>query len=275
MKIAHPTIAVLTYRILKSTQIFALVFLFLPSSIFALKSMNILLLRCYFIIGAMAFLSFPLSTTAQTLDSDQLPPSPGAEGYRPAAIDYSATTGYRVIIPGDNPSLLAQAKALEPTAFLQTLNGQRFIQVGLYGNESIARQQVSRFQSQGMPVIIQGSGVQNPSALPNATPSALPNLSAPSQLPSTYSNSNPNVLPVVQTTAKGYYVIVPTQPGDVNFVQSQLNQLGIPSQYIFLRDRPFGMHHAIGVFSQRSQADTMASLIRSRGSLDSRVHYER
>ena len=80
---------------------------------------------------------------------------------------------------------------------------------------------------------------------------------------------------MVQTTAKGYYVIVPTQPGDVNFVQSQLNQLGIPSQYIFLRDRPFGIHYAIGVFSQRSQADTMASLIRSRGNLDSRVHYER
>ena len=230
--------------------------------------MNILILRYCSIIGAMALLSFSVHATAQVPEADQLPPSPGAEVYRPAAIDYSAIGGYRVIIPGDNPNLLVQAKALEPTAFLQTLNGQRFIQVGLYGNESIARQQVSRFQSQGMPVIIQEARVPNSSSLPNLSPA-----SAPSQLP--FSSNNPSALPVVQTTAKGYYVIVPTQPGDVNFVQSQLNQLGIPSQYIFLRDRPFGMHHAIGVFSQRSQADTMASLIRSRGSLDSRVHYER
>ena len=245
--------------------------------------MNIPFSRCCFmsfsLIGVATFLSFPLNVTAQISDSDQLPPSPAAEGYRPSVIDYNAGSsagntsmaGYRVIIPSDNPSLLAQAKALEPTAFLQTLNGQRFIQVGLYGNESIARQQVARFQTQGMPVILQGSAVPNSSSLPN-----LP--SAPSQLPSIHSNpnsNNPNALPVVQTTAKGYYVIVPTQPGDVNFVQSQLNQLGIPSQYIFLRDRPFGIHYAIGVFSQRSQADTMASLIRSRGNLDSRVHYER
>ena len=224
-------------------------------------------------------LSFPIYVNAQIPDSDQLPPSPAAEGYRPSAIDYSSTpgyaTGYRVIIPSDNPSLLAQAKTLEPTAFLQTLNNQRFIQVGLYGNESIAQQQVARFQAQGMPVIIQGSGVPIASAVPNVSP----NLSiAPSQLPSIYSpnnGNNPSALPVVQTTAKGYYVIVPTQPGEVNSVQSQLNQLGIPSQYVFLRDRPFGIHYAIGVFSQRRQADTMASLIRSRSQLDSRVHYER
>ncbi len=233
--------------------------------------MNIALFtpRCGFMIGVAVVLSFPINATAQIPNSDQLPPPPVAEGYSPSTLNYSAATGYRVVIPGDDPSLLAQAKSLEPTAFLQTLNGQRVIQVGLYGNESIARQQVARFQAQGIPVILQGAGVPNP-------PSAPPNLlSAPSQLPPSHSSNHPNALPVVQTTAKGYYVIVPTQSGDVNFVQSQLNQLSIPSQYIFLRDRPFGIHYAIGVFSQRSQADTMASLIRSRGSLDARVHYER
>ena len=247
-------------------------------------SITRLLTRYSSMIGFTVLLSSPINAIAQVPDSDQLPPSPAAEGYRPSAINYSSTTtGYRVIIPSDNPSLLAQAKALEPTAFLQTLNNQRFIQVGLYGNESIAQQQVARFQAQGMPVILQGSGVPIASAVPNVSP----NLSiAPSQLPSVYSpnnnpsnnpnnSNNPSTLPVVQTTAKGYYVIVPTQPTEVNNVQSQLNQLGIPSQYVFLRDRPFGIHYAIGVFSQRRQADTMASLIRSRGQLDSRVHYER
>lgn len=241
-------------------------------SFFTLKFMNIALFtsRCGFMIGIAVILSFPINATAQIPDSEQLPPPPAAEGYSPSALDYSAATGYRVVIPSDNANLLAQAKALEPTAFLQTLNGQRVIQVGLYGNESIARQQVARFQAQGMPVILQGGGVPNaPSTLPS-----LPPLSAPSQLPPISNTNNPNALPVVQTIAKGYYVIIPTQSGEVNFVQSQLNQSGIPSQYIFLRDRPFGIHYAIGVFSQRSQADKMASLIRSRGNLDARVHYE-
>lgn len=222
-------------------------------------------------IGIAVILSFPISAIAQTPDSEQLPPPPAAESYSPSILNYSAANSYRVVIPSDSSDLLAQAKALEPTAFLQTLNGQRVIQVGLYGNESIARQQVARFQAQGIPVILQGGGVPNsPSALPS-----LPPLSAPSQRPPANTINSPNALLVVQTIAKGYYVIVPTQPGEVSFVQSQLNQSGVPSQYLFLRDRPFGIHYAIGVFSQRTQADKMASLIRNRSNLDARVHYER
>ncbi len=215
------------------------------------------------------------NAVAQNTYADQLPPSPAAETYGAPSMTYNAApinavpmTAFRVIIPSDNPTLLAQAKAIEPTAFLQTLNGQRVIQVGLYGNESIARQQVARFQNQGMPVMMQSAEGVSPSA-PMA-PQPLPPLN-----PNHSTGFNPNPLSVVQTSAKGYYVIIPTAPNDVNAVQAQLNQLGIPSQYIFLRDRPFGIHYAIGVFSQRSQADKMADLLRSRAQLDSRVHFER
>jgi hypothetical protein len=230
------------------------------------------------------------NAVAQNTYADQLPPSPAAEvygapsmTYNTAPINASPMTAFRVIIPSDNPTLLAQAKAIEPTAFLQTLNGQRVIQVGLYGNESIARQQVTRFQSQGMPVMIQSAEGSSPSVpiAPQPLPALSPNHSTgfnPNTFnPNTFNPNafNPNPLPVVQTSAKGYYVIIPTAPSDVNAVQAQLNQLGIPSQYIFLRDRPFGIHYAIGVFSQRSQADKMADLLRSRAQLDSRVHFER
>jgi hypothetical protein len=220
------------------------------------------------------------NAVAQNTYADQLPPSPAAEVYGAPSMTYNTApmTAFRVIIPSDNPTLLAQAKAIEPTAFFQTLNGQRVIQVGLYGNESIARQQVTRFQNQGMPVMIQSAeGISSsvpmaPQPLPALSPNHSTGFNPNAFNPNAF---NPNPLPVVQTSAKGYYVIIPTAPSDVNAVQAQLNQLGIPSQYIFLRDRPFGIHYAIGVFSQRSQADKMADLLRSRAQLDSRVHFER
>ena len=65
------------------------------------------------------------------------------------------TTAYRVIIPSDNSTLLDQAKAIEPTAFVQLLDGQRVIQVGLFGTEALALQQIARFQAIGMPVRMQ------------------------------------------------------------------------------------------------------------------------
>lgn len=236
--------------------------------------MNIALFasRSWSIVWIPALLSFPTTcfptvAVAQNSYSDQLPPAPVMDSYG-APINSAPTTtytvanpaGYRVIIPGENPSLLLQARAIEPTAFLQTLNGQRVIQVGVYRNETIARQQVARFQSQGIPVILQATGAT--SSVPMAA-NPVPN-----------SNPLSPTLPIVQTSAKGYYVIIPTSPATVNAVQSQLSQLGIPQQYIFLRDRPFGIHYAIGVFSQRDQADKMATLVRDRAKLDSRVHYE-
>ncbi len=226
---------------------------------------------------------------AQNAYVDQLPPSPAVDAGSTPSFTYNAADAiaFRVIIPSDNPTLLTQAKAIEPTAFLQTLNGQRVIQVGLYSNESLARQQVSRFQDKGMPVVLQSaSGIPTSAAMaPQPLPPSDPNPVGltPTALNPTVLNPNPlnpnplnpNPLPVVQTSAKGYYVIIPTAAGDVNFVQAQLNQLGIPPQYIFLRDRPFGIHYAVGVFSQRGDADKMAEGIRTRAKLDSRVHFER
>jgi hypothetical protein len=198
--------------------------------------------------------------------ADLLPPAPVAEGYRSSSMTVPNTTGYRLFIPEANASLLAQAKVLEPLAFIQTVEGKQVIQVGLYGTESVARQQVARFQAHALPIVMQRVGLA-------AAPEPQDQPGFPPMQP--LMPSNPNGLPIVQTQAKGYYVIIPTVPSDVNFVRSQLNQLGIPPQYMFLRDRPFGIHYAIGVFTQRSQADKLAEAIQTRTKLDSRVHFER
>ncbi len=199
-------------------------------------------------------------------------------------------TGYRVFIPSDNVTIFEQAKAIEPTAFVQTIDGQRVIQVGLFGTEALALEQVSRFQAQGMPVRLQPSNqvatsfAPNPSATaappqfsalpPNPAPwtAPVPSASVPSA-PTAYYPSQPSQ--IVNTVSSGYYVVIPTTSADVNYMQSQLNQLGIPPQYFFLRDRPFGLHYAIGTFSKRSEADRLTTIVRDRTKFDARVYHER
>ncbi|MCY7406682.1 MAG: hypothetical protein LH631_04690 [Alkalinema sp. CAN_BIN05] len=106
--------------------------------------------------------------------ADLIPPAPdssAAENTLNTTLDYTnslesknpqifntqntTTAPYRVIISSDNSILLQQVKAIEPTAFIQLLDGQRVIQVGLFGTEAFALQQVRRFQAVGMPVRMQ------------------------------------------------------------------------------------------------------------------------
>lgn len=191
------------------------------------------------------------------------------------------TAVYRVIIPSDNSTLLNQAKAIEPTAFIQWLEGQRVIQVGLFGTEALALQQIARFQAIGMPVKMwRGSSLKALSAMPSTR---FPSATAPTTIQATPMplSQNPSIGSIAPNNLsntvsnKGFYVIIPTGPAQVNEVQSQLNQVGIPQQYILFRDRPFGLHYAIGIFSKRSEAERLSDIIRDRTKFDARVYHER
>ena len=199
----------------------------------------------------------------------------------------NATAAYRVIIPSDNSTLLDQAKAIEPTAFVQWLDGQRVIQVGLFGTEALALQQIARFQAVGMPVRMQQGNLSDTKTMPTpVTPTAamappVPYSSMPPMqtLPTAPIAPNPsntlsNTLSNIPSN-KGFYVIIPTVASEVNYVQSQLNQVGIPPQYILFRDRPFGLHYAIGTFSRRAEAERLSEIIRDRTKFDARVYHER
>lgn len=222
--------------------------------------------------------TYATGTTFNPALPDNSQPQPNGL-QNPATFSAQMVPGYRVFIPSDNPTLFAQAKAIEPTAFIQTIEGQRVIQVGLFGTEAIAMQQVARFQAQGMPVRLQSANQAVntvPAAAPNPLPVTVP--PAPGFSP-TLTSPNPGAVPfrtpIVNTRSPGYYVIVPTNTNDANYVLSQLNQLGIPPQYIFLRDRPFGLHYAIGTFSQRSEAERLSGIVRDRSKFDARVYHER
>jgi hypothetical protein len=228
--------------------------------------------------------------------ADLVPPAPdvyavGNSGNSSLGASLTAQTiaGYRVFIPGNNPTIFEQAKAIEPTAFIQTIDGQPAIQVGLFGTEALALQQVARFQAQGMPVKFQPASQMATSSFPTqsaplpiaAPPAPATYPPAPATYPPAPNYPAPNVpnypgqLQVVNTVSPGYYVVIPIAMGDANYVQSQLNQLGIPPQYIFLRDRPFGIHYAIGTFTKRSEADRLSTIVRDRTKFDARVYHER
>ncbi len=211
----------------------------------------------------------------------------------PQTVSTQNITAYRVIIPSDNPTLLNQAKSIEPTAFIQLVDSQRVIQVGLFGTEALALQQLARFQATGMPVRMRrGNTLEAPRAMiqtsvtmpttiqttpmpPDLSPGAVPPYSSAAPL------GNPSIGSIAPNTPsntlsnKGFYVIIPTVTTEVNYVQSQLNQVGIPPQYILFRDRPLGLHYAIGTFSKRSEAERLSDIIRDRTKFDARVYHER
>ncbi len=211
----------------------------------------------------------------------------------PNTVPSTTAVAYRVIIPSDNSTLLEQAKAIEPTAFIQLIDGQRVIQVGLFSAEALALQQVARFQAAGMPVRMQQGNSSNiPVTMPQtslSTTTIIPTTAMPPEQAFASVPPAPYSLPVGKSSMgstatntafnassnKGFYVVIPTVTADVNYVQSQLNQVGIPPQYILLCDRPFGLHYAIGTFSKRSEAERLSDIIRDRTKFDARVYYER
>ena len=272
--------------------------------------MNARLNRCTSVVQSLVTATIILvgmnSAQAQN-PADLIPPAPGSYGgentlnttlddtNRPQPKNlqpFSAqnTTAYRVIIPSDNSTLLNQAKAIEPTAFIQSIDGQRIIQVGLFSTEALALQQIARFQSAGMPVRIQQRNSSNtPVGMPQnslsstiiPTTTTPPNQVSVTSVPYFPTVGNPSRgsttsnTPFNASSNKAFYVVIPTTQAEVSYVQSQLSQMGIPPQYILLRDRPFGLHYAIGTFSKRSEAERLSDIIRDRTKFDARVYHER
>ena len=149
--------------------------------------------------------------------------------------------GYRVYVNGDSSLLLQQVRAIEPTAFVQTHQGRRVIQVGLFGNEVNAQQKVALLASRGIQAELTNELVGSPLS------------SAPQ--------------------AKGYYVVIPANEADLPQIRDQALRLGVPQQLLSLRDRPLGTHVAIGPFPQKKDAAEVEAYLHT-GGLDGRIYFD-
>lgn len=113
------------------------------------------------------------------------------------------------------------------------------IQVGTFNDEANARQQVSRLSAQGIYAQITGGGFQP---------------------------GNPQ---------RGYYAIVPGNQFEVQSYRNRAIRLGISPSVVRIRDRPLGLHLAVGAFSDENEAERVVRYLRDRGGMDARLFYNR
>jgi cell division septation protein DedD len=150
------------------------------------------------------------------------------------------SSGYRVIVDSDSPFLLQQVRSIQPDAFIQNFGGRRVIQAGLFTDQLKARQQVSRLASQGIDSRITGRS-------PEFGGSA----------------------------ERGYYAIVPGNQREVQEYRERAIRIGVTPGLLQVRDRPRGLHLAVGPFPNQREAEQVVRYLRDQGSLDARLFYDR
>ncbi len=176
----------------------------------------------------------PPVTPSEGLPAVNLPPTP-------TRTPGSQFKGYRVYVNGDSPLLLQQVRSVEPTAFVQTYQGRRVIQVGLFSNEANAQQKMALLAARGIQ-----STVTN-------------------ELVGTALASGPQ--------ARGYYVVIPGSQADLPQIREQALRLGVPSHLLALRDRPLGTHVAVGPFLKKKDAAEVEQYLH-KGGLNTRVYFD-
>jgi hypothetical protein len=173
-------------------------------------------------------------------------PAPNQPVFTTPRINSVQSGQFRVFIDSSSPFVLQQARMVQPDAFFQNLEGRRVIQAGLFTDEMKARQQLSRFEAQGIPARLSTRSPQ----------SNQPNFEA-------------------SDIQRGYYAIVPGNRSAVEEYRERAVRLGVTQSLLQLRDRPRGLHLAVGPFASRNEAEQAVRYLRDRGSLDARLFYDR
>jgi hypothetical protein len=198
--------------------------------------------------------SAPLPATLPPPSSAPGIPASNERVYSAPGSWQSSSGVYRVIVESSDPFILQQVRFVKPDAFIQTLNGRRVIQAGIFSNEANARQQANLLASQGIASGIVGGGYN-------------------SGVGSGGYNSGGIGMPPQVNAPRGYYAIVPSSQRELSQLRFRATQLGVPNNAVYLRSRPLGPHMAIGPYSNARDAEKLSSYLRSRGNLDSRVHF--
>jgi hypothetical protein len=176
----------------------------------------------------------------------------------PSLLTSSMVSGFRVVIPNNDPNVLAQVKQIEPQAFMHTIGDVQFIQLGAYRTEAAARQRADALALQGIGTEIHSFGGS---------------IAGTSSYNPRQSPRSPGVNS--QSLDRGYYVIIPMTAAEVNTLRRQLINLGVPTQNLVLRDQPHGLHFAIGIYREAGAAKTMNSYLLERGVRNARVYLQR
>ncbi|HTL89061.1 MAG TPA: hypothetical protein VL134_06655 [Leptolyngbya sp.] len=145
---------------------------------------------------------------------------------------------FRVFVDTDSPIVLQRVRSIQPDAFIQNLGGRRVIQAGLFSDELKARQQVSRLAVQDIPAQMTGRSPQFGDA------------------------------------ERGYYAVVPGNSSEVRDYRDRAIRFGLSQSLVQVRERPRGLHLAVGAFANEREAQRVVQYLRDRG-MDARLFYDR
>ncbi len=168
-----------------------------------------------------------------------VPPTP------PPSREATAAVRYLVYVNSRSPERLAEIQRLNSNAAFGMFRGEQIIQAGLFRDREAAevrsRQLAQRgIQSQIAAVTVPDQGEAGTSSSSNAA----------------------------------YYVIVPGSRQSLDRALPAVRNVVSPGTAIERRDRPRGLHLAIGPFRERRTAERLSDRLRRQGLSQSRVHYD-
>jgi len=247
------------------------------------------------------------SAAAQTIDFGQrLPSSSGiplvvqnvGAPADLATLNSSAGLGqYIVYVNGDSNLLLQQVRRIEPGAFRRSYDNRQVIQAGRFLTLANAQERVTELENRGiLSEIANLSTATDPagsSAVGTISPSPItpiPLETAPLSLNTntTLDFAAPNIgsgaevgtfaqnLAFTQSSAyqnPAYYVAIPSRPGELANLSTQLTATGLNPSLILARASRRGAFIAVGPYSDRLSAEVMVASIKNAGFKNARVYF--
>lgn len=259
------------------------------------------------LMGAIALSPLLPRPVMAQLSNSQLPPPPNINfGNAPSVPRFNPENrsdqidAYLVYVNGDSPLMLNQVQAVEPAALYRDHEGRTVIQVGVFQNESIAKEQLEQLEAQGIGATVDrieasirdlASPATNPSPLSARSRSTVPvqptrsvNYEQP-PMPVAAPAGAVSPTPTIPTNNRDraprdseahYFVIVPGRSAELAAIQAQIEILALdaPAENIQTADHRRGPHVRVGPFRDRDTANNWESYLRAFG-LNARVHYQR
>ena len=282
---------------------------------FMLRDCSTTLSRAWWLgLLALANVASPAMAQNPSFPEDSIAPSIpiNRAANFPAPSNFSNTipsnaNQYVVYVPGNNPMVLQQVKAIVPDAFSGRLdNGQSVVQIGRFNNSNLAQRRVEQLKQMGLSADVATVSTKLATTMPVADPfnpisSPTNTLGVPNLPPSNFPNNDlPGVPSAIPPAGQGTieisrpqqpYQAAPQLPGPTASINPppevsrnryfviipssadailQKTKNIVPTARLTATER--GTYIEVQGYPERRSADTLSSTLRSQG-LDSRVIY--
>ena len=210
----------------------------------------------------------------------------------PLSVNPTALGRYVVYVNGNSNLLLDQVRRIEPGAFLRNDGGQQVIQAGRFVSPANAQGLINLLERQGILAEVQsvddssdptgiGGETSNFSTATTTIPLDTTSITTPTNLDFAAPIASTASIPfatngisfVAPSPNRLYYVAIPSQPGNLVNLASEIAALGVNPANILPKSSPRGAFIAVGPFSDRLEATVMESTLKGSGFRNARVYF--